>query len=239
MSWLITPGFQKAEPYMLKFPSLYNVTIKEALGADIGEEYQGGYLVGLISHTANSIPTHALIVAPSATGATGTGYTLTTNYALKTTGTSTANTTSSFDGVANTSAMVAAGIASHPAAQFCVNLNIGGYTDWYLPASLELDIAYQALKPTTTSNGTSAGINPYSVPERTSNRTAGNPPQTTVDIFKEGGSQAFVAAFHWSSTEYGDVYAFNRSFSTGSTNNNTNSSKVQTKQVRAFRRIAL
>jgi hypothetical protein len=30
----------------------------------------------------------------------------------------------------------------HPAAEFCVNLSIGGHTDWYLPARYELDIAY-------------------------------------------------------------------------------------------------
>jgi hypothetical protein len=43
--------------------------------------------------------------------------------------------------------MVTAGIDDHPAAQFCVNLSIGGFTDWYLPARYELDIAYFNLKP--------------------------------------------------------------------------------------------
>lgn len=46
---------------------------------NIGDAYQGGYFAGYISHTADGNPTHALIVAPRATGATGSSYTLTTN----------------------------------------------------------------------------------------------------------------------------------------------------------------
>jgi hypothetical protein len=48
---------------------------------NIGDEFGGGYFAGYISHTADGVPTHALIVAPRATGATGSGYTLTTNLA--------------------------------------------------------------------------------------------------------------------------------------------------------------
>jgi hypothetical protein len=39
----------------------------------VGEAYGGGFFAGYISHTADGNPTHALIVAPRATGATGTG----------------------------------------------------------------------------------------------------------------------------------------------------------------------
>ena len=86
----------------------------------IGEPFGGGYFAGYISHTADGNPTHALIVAPRATGATGSSYTLTTMLAWKTTNTTTAGTGSSFDGAANTAAMVTAGINIHPAANFCV-----------------------------------------------------------------------------------------------------------------------
>jgi len=48
---------------------------------NIGDEFGGGYFAGYISHTADGNPTHALIVAPRATGATGSSYTLTTNLA--------------------------------------------------------------------------------------------------------------------------------------------------------------
>jgi hypothetical protein len=204
--------------------------------ANIGLEVEGGFFAGLISHTANSVPTHALIVAPRATGASGSGYTITTSLQWKTTNSTTTGTTSSFDGAANTAAMVTAGIASHPAANFCVNLSIGGFTDWYLPARYELDIAYENLKPTTTSNNTSWGINPYSVPERTVNRTAGDPAQTSVSAFQSTGSEPFVAAAHWSSTEFSSIDAWDLRFGDG---NQVNSTKNNFFRVRAFRKLAL
>ena len=202
----------------------------------IGAAYEGGFFAGYISHTANGVATHVLIVAPAATGATGTGYTLTTSKQWKTTNTVTTGTTSSFNGSANTAAMVTAGIALHPAAQFCTGLSIGGYTDWYLPARYELDIAYQNLKPTTTSNHTSYGINPYSVPARASNRTAGAPARTTVVAFKSGGAQAFVASDHWSSTENASGDAWSVYFDEGVVGVN---GKNFAFCVRAFRKVAV
>jgi hypothetical protein len=187
----------------------------------------------LISHTDNGVATHALIVAPAATGASGTGYTITTDLQWKTTNDTTAGTTSPFDGAANSANM---NDASHPAAQFCEGLSIGGYSDWYLPARYELDIAYENLKPTTNSNNTSWGINPYSVPERTVNRTAGAPAQTSVAAFKTGGAEAFVAAVHASSTEDSSTAAWGLSFFDG---NQSSSNKTNTRRVRAFRKLAL
>lgn len=200
----------------------------------IGDSYQGGFFAGYISHTDNSVATHALIVAPRATGASGTGYTLTTMLAWKTTGTTTAGTTSEFDGATNSANM---NNASHPAAQFCEGLSIGGYSDWYLPARYELDIAYQNLKPTTTSNSPSSGINPYSVPERTANRTAGAPAQTSVAAFQSGGVEAFVDGFHWSSTQNSAFGSWLLGFSNGTWFADID--KTVTFHVRAFRRVAL
>jgi hypothetical protein len=182
------------------------------LGLIPGDALEGGFFAGYISHTADSVATHALIVAPAATGASGTGYTITTDLQWKTTNTTTAGTTSSFDGAANSANM---NNASHPAAQFCEGLSIGGYTDWYLPARYELDIAYENLKPTTASNSTSWGINPYSVPERTVNRTSGDPSRTSIAAFQSGGAEAFVADFHWSSTESSATNAWKLDFSDG------------------------
>ena len=199
----------------------------------IGDAFEGGFFAGTISHTANSVATHALIVAPAATGASGTGYTITTNLQWKTTNTTTAGTTSSFDGAANSANM---NNASHPAAQFCEGLSIGGYTDWYLPARYELDIAYENLKPTTASNNTSWGINAYSVPERTVNRTAGAPAQTSVAAFQTGGAEAFVAGDHWSSTENSATNAWGLFFGYGF---QFNFSKNGFSRVRAFRKLAL
>jgi hypothetical protein len=201
---------------------------------EIGDAYGGGYFAGYISHTADGVATHRLIVAPADTGATGNGYTLTTNLRYKTSQTATSGTGSSFDGVANTDAIVAAGIANHPAAEFCTQLAIGGFNDWYLPAKDELDIAYQNLKPTTASNSTSFGVNDYSVPKRTSNRTSSEPGQTSITDFQ--GAEAFNNSFHWSSTTTATASAQVLSFSNGAV---SVAAKNETRRVRAFRREAI
>jgi hypothetical protein len=207
--------------------------------AVLGEPWGGGYFAGYISHTADGNPTHALIVAPRADGATGTGYTLTTNLAWKTANTTTSGAASSFDGVVNTAAIVTAGIADHPAAQFCVNLTIGGYTDWYLPSRYELDIAYFNLKPTTSANGTTGpGPNAYSVPVRTLFYTTTYPTQTFVSAFNTS-AESFVASRHWSSVDVNASTAGDVSFSDGIYRTGSGASKITTFAVRAFRRIAL
>jgi hypothetical protein len=217
MSWLITPT--------------------QPIPAVIGEPFGGGFFAGYISHTADGNPTHALIVAPRATGATGTGYTLTTMLQWKTANTTTAGTTSDFDGAVNTAAMVTAGIADHPAAQFCVNLSIGGFTDWYLPARLELDIAYFNLKPGTQANDTSSGSNIYSVPRRNLSNTATYPAQTTLTAFNTS-TEAFVADYHWASTELNATLVRVISFANGQQPNGIKS-EPNFFRTRAFRRIAL
>jgi hypothetical protein len=218
------------------------VSAKQYIPAVIGEAFGGGYFAGYISHTADGNPTHALIVAPRATGATGIGtgssYTLTTNLAWKTTLTDTANTTSPFDGSANTAAMVTAGIADHPAANFCVGLSIGGFTDWYLPARYELDIAYFNLKPSTAANSTSWGTNIYAVPQRNSNWTAAYPTQTALTAFNTN-TERFALNRHWSSTEASSTTAWALNFTTGIQQSNMAGGKTFLAAVRAFRRIAL
>ena len=214
------------------------ITGSQPFPAVIGEPFGGGYFAGYISHTADGSPTHALIVAPRLEGATGGSYTLTTNLAWKTANTTTANTTSSFDGAANTAAMVTAGIADHPAAQFCVNLSIGGFTDWYLPARYELDIAYFNLKPSTTANNTSWGTNIYAVPQRNSNWTSAYPTQTNLAAFNTS-AEAFVAADHWSSTESIATTGWGFNPLNGSQFNFSFTYKTNSYRVRAFRRIAL
>jgi hypothetical protein len=216
MSWVITG----AQP----FPAV------------IGEPFGGGYFAGYISHTADGNPTHALIVAPRLEGATGTGYTLTTNLAWKTANTTTAGTTSPFDGAANTAAMVTAGIADHPAAEFCVNLSIGGFTDWYLPSRFEMDIAYFNLKPSTANNDINWGINDYSVPKRAANNSISYPLQTSLGAFSTG-SEAFVANFHWSSTENAVTNGWRVDLSNGL--QSVSNTKTGAARIRAFRRIAL
>jgi hypothetical protein len=205
------------------------------LGIAPGTPFGGGFFAGFISHTADGNPTHALIVAPRATGATGTGYTLTTDLTWKTANTPTVTANSSFDGVSNTSALVADGIDNYPAAKFCTELNINGFADWYLPARFELDIAYFNLKPTTALNTIDWGVNDYAVPRRTVNYTADDPAQTTIDLFKTT-AERFSAITHWSSEQSSPAAAFRFSFIQGLQGANN---KTTLFAVRAFRRITL
>jgi hypothetical protein len=154
----------------------------------------------------------------------------------KTTATNTAGTTSAFDGAANTAAMVTAGIADHPAAQFCVNLSIGGFTDWYLPAQAELEIAYFNLKPSTQVNNTAYGVNTYAVPQRNSNWTASYPTQTALIAFNTT-AEAFVNDTHWSSQQTSTANGGRISFADGL--QGTSNKATSFFRVRAFRRIAL
>jgi hypothetical protein len=207
----------------------------------IGGAFGGGFFAGLISHTANGVATHALVVAPRATGATGTGYTLTTMQQWSTTGIIPAGT-STFNGRANTDIFIGQGISNYPAAQFCTTLSIGGYTDWYLPARHELDIAYFNLKPTADGNYTSAntglpeGVNPYSVPARPSEWSSGNPPRTSVAAFQSGGTEAFTDQFHWTSNQRGDNQLVSTiDFRGGYAS--TGNAYFSNLSVRAFRRV--
>tara|TARA_R110002050_G_C8889029_1_gene509335 strand:+ start:361 stop:1029 length:669 start_codon:yes stop_codon:yes gene_type:complete len=205
-------------------------------GPAIGDSYEGGYFAGYISHTSNGVATHALIVAPAATGATGAGYTTTTMLQWRTAN-NTLSGTNDYDGAINTALMVANTISEFPAGNFCNGLTINGYSDWYLPARYELDIAYYNLKPTTSSNHTSWGINNYSVPKRTANYTSGNPTQTSVTAFQSGGAEAFSDSFHWSSTDFAPCCAWIAFFNTGMLNDYNKSQG--TARVRAFRKIAV
>jgi hypothetical protein len=213
---------------------------------NIGDELGGGYFAGYISHTADGVPTHALIVAPRATGATGTGYTLTTNlkWADETVAVP-ANSVliganSEFDGKANTDLMMSL-IASNtysagafPAAQFCADLSIGGLTDWYLPSTLENEIAYFNLKPGTQANAAVSNI--YSVPSRPRSNSRNFPVQTSLTAFNTTAQSFATGIPHWSSNESSPTGARDIFFTTG---NIAANSKPGIAAVRAFRRIAL
>jgi hypothetical protein len=188
-------------------------------------------------------------VAPRETGATGTGYTLTANlkWADETVAVP-ANATlidasSVFDGKVNTDLMMSLianntySAGAFPAAQFCADLSIGGFTDWYLPARWELDIAYFNLKPTLTNNSTAWGNNPYSVPSRTITYTTENPLQTSLAAFQATGAEAFTADAHWSSTEASTVHSWRLTMNNGVQSGSFG--KPSTFRVRAFRRVVL
>lgn len=191
----------------------------------IGQAYGGGYYAGQIG--VSSVATHYLIVGPVAS-AEGL------NKQWKTSDTSTTGTSSVIDGPSNSTAM---NDASHPAAQFCKAVTAGGFSDWYMPAQNELEVCYYNLKPTTTSNNTSFGINPNAVPARASNYTSGTPSQTSSSAFQDTGAEDFsISSSYWSSTEISATTARYVYFRTGY---QRSYSKTFTTRVRAVRRVAV
>jgi hypothetical protein len=194
----------------------------------IGSAFGGGFFAGQISTVGNGIADYNLVVGPVASAQS--------TLQFKTANTSTSGTTSVIDGPANSTAM---NNASHPAAQFCEGLTIGGFNDWYMPAKNELEVCYFNLKPTTTANNTSYATNANAVPARASNYTSGNPAQTSATDFKDTGPEDFAADIYWSSsqtTNYSGMYAWFQRFSYG---NQDIDAKNSSNRVRAIRRVAV
>lgn len=194
-------------------------------GPSLGDSYQGGYFAGQISTSLDGVATHNLILSPASTG---TGY----GKQWKTDNSSTSGTSSLYDGPSNSAAM---NDSSHPAAKFCEDLTIGGYTDWYLPSLYELAICYYNLKPSAALNLTSIGVNPAAVPPRGSNYSEGTPAQTALAAFQEGGAQAFGATEYWTSSQYSSNDAWWINFTNG--NQVAAYGKTNTMRVRAIRRV--
>lgn len=119
--------------------------------------------------------------------------------------------------------------AAYPAANWARNLNIGGYTDWYIPARDELELMYRNLRPQTANNAIvrrsggspqiidlssggaqsgigdttsiviANGVNDNSEPVGAAYTTL-VPARTSVALFQTGGAQALAATIHWSSS---------------------------------------
>lgn len=153
-----------------------------------GTLFQGGYYAGRLLIDGK---TYAILVCPKA----NEGDTLAYRTAL----TAFAGNVSTFDGPGIRDEMIAVGIAQFPAQQWCVNLSIAGYTDWYLPSRDEIELIYRYLKPTTGTNVTNTGANTVAVPV-TGNYVAGNPVQTASLIFRSTGAQKLESGYYWSAT---------------------------------------
>ena len=193
----------------------------------IGAVYGGGFFAGQISTAGNGIADYNLVVGPIASAQS--------NLQWKNANTATSGADSLIDGPQNTADMIAEGNSTvYPAAHFCNNLVIGGFSDWYLPAKNELEVCYYNLKPTTASNSTSSGINTNAVPSRGSYYTAGNPAQTSATDFKSTGAEDFADANYWSSTEKTALYGFVQDFDGG---NQGYTNKNASFRLRAVRRL--
>jgi hypothetical protein len=201
----------------------------------IGSALGGGYFAGQISTAGNGVADYNLVVGPNATASSNLDY--------KTTNTG-GDPTSVINGPANSAAM---NDASHPAAQFCEGLTVGGFTDWYLPAINELEVCYYNLKPTTDSNNSSWGINANAVPARASNYSGAGPPavspaQTSATIFQTGNAEAYPATgIVRSSSQYipSGNYALTIQFAIGTQAGSAKVGGSPKGFVRAVRRIAV
>lgn len=163
----------------------------------IGDAYEGGFFAGYISHTANSVATHRLILSPKSSGESSSTLEIERPP-------STLSGMTVYDGVTNTGILSATG--NSDAADFATGLSIGGYSDWYIGTLVEWQIVYFHLKPATTTNWANRGTNAYQVPARTTNwdstsSPAADPAQTTLTDFQIGGGKNITTGFHWTSAE--------------------------------------
>ena len=197
-----------------------------------GTPYAGGFYVGRMLVDDQK---YALIVAPKASGQTTLQW--------KATNTTTLNTASVWDGFSNTAAMVADAV-NHAAAQWCAALSIGGFADWFLPATEQLELCYRNLKPRTNSNDTAtvSGVNNSSDPQGTTYTTS-DPAQTPATDFRyvvatniHGPEEFDITAAYWSSTNASAAAAYSKEFLTGA---RATPNKIGVLLVRACRMIKI
>lgn len=197
-----------------------NAPITASLPA-IGTKFEGGFFAGLFNLNGD---TYALIVSPKAQGeleeaAWGPrGLDIPArNYN---------------DGLANTQAMAEAG---SDLARWMLSLEIGGFTDWYLPSRDELELLYRNLKPTTAGNYTwRAGDNPSSVPPGYP-YTEEVPAQTAAAAFQDDADEALSPEWYWSSTQYSPNSAWIQLFDDGDQDLAHEDGESRARAVRRFK----
>jgi hypothetical protein len=148
----------------------------------------------------------------------------------------------------------------YPAAHWARGLNIGGRTDWYVPARDELELCWRNLKPVTNNNYVTAdrptgatpsyanlgsvgdtanthGLNNNSSPTGTAYTTT-VPGQVAATTFRTGGAEAFEfgSAYYWSSTEYSASNAWCQCWHSSYPGSQNGNSKTNAYRVRAVRR---
>ena len=111
---------------------------------------------------------------------------------------------SSWDGLSNSNAIVAQPGHTTSAAKLCLDLVSGGFSDWYLPSSSELNMLLNA----------NFNVN------KTLSTTA--------------GAAEMARSYYWSSTEGNANYAWYFNFANGGTNYNVKGGTYYVRAVRAF-----
>lgn len=162
-----------------------------------GTPYEGGYYVGRMNIDGYI---YAIVISPKAQGAIG-------NSVWQTGSFDTPGTSSTYDGAANTQALLSKPIGTHPLADLCRGLVINGKSDWYIPSIDEFELCYRYLKPSEDVNSEAVGphgpvgVNPYSVPAGKA-YTVSDPAMTTDPLFMTTGSETIsTPGTFWSSTQ--------------------------------------
>ncbi|MCO6057348.1 DUF1566 domain-containing protein [Pseudomonas sp. MOB-449] len=160
----------------------------------IGTAHGGGFVTGIIRENGQQ---YLVITAPAAFELKGKWG----EYGQEVEG---AN--SYTDGRANTEAMAAAG---SELAKQVLALAINGYSDWAIPARDQQELQYRHFKPSSRENYASFrdGDNPSSVPPGYP-YSEESPGQTSVEVFHQGGAEAFAETWYWSSSQYSAYYAY-------------------------------
>lgn len=185
---------------------------------EIGQPFQGGFFSGV---TVEGGKRYANITAGAAhelVGAWG-------EYGVKIEGAD-----SFTDSRANTEAMAAAG---SELAQKVMALDIGGFTDWAIPARDVQELQYRHLKPTSRENycWNRDGDNPNSLPVGLL-YTEESPAQTAIVAFREDSPEAFQARWYWSSSQRSANGAFSMRFADGTQDSNDKCSELRVSPVR-------
>ncbi len=170
------------------------VTIPNCTTTAIGTMIAGGVFLGCRLYGTSR---YAIIGAPRSS--------MSGIISWKTSNTNTNNTNDSGTGWENTLACIAAGASSHPAAQYARSLNIEGYTDWYLPATDELQMFWSVR----------ASL-PIAEKQSQLDRYTWSSTQHSVanawcqDMFTGGVTNAPKVSIYTSSAQYGQVRAIRR-----------------------------
>jgi hypothetical protein len=193
--------------------SAWSIFYPTASEIEIGSSLGGGYYAGQMLINSQ---VYNLIVAPKATGETSLQYRVNTN----------AESNPSISQLLNDGKTITDTYndASHPAFQWAKSLNIGGFTDWYIPGRDELEVISRNLavkqigasnsRPiqdgplnniTTDDFATSSGVNQNSVPLGYFYSTQAANTVTSAPLFnsKAGylGSEALSFPSYWAATE--------------------------------------